>query len=83
MEIKELRQHQYQSETSLRELQYNISVKEERYQDRIEELEENVRRLERMSTGEASQEYLKNVVLNYMLSTDMASKNHMLKVRTN
>lgn len=83
MEIKELRQHQYQSENSLRELQYNISVKEERYQDRIEELEEHVRRLERMSTGEASQEYLKNVVLNYMLSTDMASKNHMLKVRTN
>lgn len=79
VEIKELRQHQYQSETSLRELQYNISVKEERYQDRIEELEEHVRRLERMSTGEASQEYLKNVVLNYMLSTDMASKNHMLK----
>ena len=33
-----------------------------------------------MTTVEgASQEYLKNVVLNYMLSTDMASKNHMLK----
>ena len=39
-----------------------------------------MRRLERMTTVEgASQEYLKNVVLNYMLSTDMASKNHMLK----
>ena len=38
------------------------------FQDRIEDLEESVRRLERMSTGEgASQEYLKNVVLNYML----------------
>ena len=42
--------------------------------------EDTVRRLERMTTGEgASQEYLKNVVLNYMLSTDMSSKNHMLK----
>ena len=80
VEIKELRQQQYQSETSLRELQLNFSVKEERYQDKIEELEDTVRKLERMTTVEgASQEYLKNVVLNYMLSTDMASKNHMLK----
>ena len=31
MEIKELRQQQFQAETSLRELQLNISVKEERY----------------------------------------------------
>merc|ERR1719517_338348 len=68
------------SQEYLKELQLNISVKEEKYQDRIEELEDSVRRLERMTTVEgASQEYLKNVVLNYMLSTDMASKNHMLK----
>ena len=81
VEIKELRQQQYQSEASLRELQLNISLKEEKYQDKIEDLEDNVRKLQRMTTVEgASQEYLKNVVLNYMLSTDMASKNHMLKV---
>ena len=97
VEIKELRNQQYQAETCLRELQLNISVKEEKYQvshfiylhrgiehltfqDKIEELEDNVRRLERMTTVEgASQEYLKNVVLNYMLSTDIGSKNHMLK----
>ena len=80
VELKELRSQQYQAETSLRELQLNMSGKEERYQDRIEELEDTVRRLERMTTVEgASQEYLKNVVLNYMLSTDMGSKNHMLK----
>ena len=43
-----------------------------------------VRRLERMTAGGegASQEYLKNVVLNYMLSTDIASRNHMLKVQS-
>ena len=76
-----MRQQQYQSEASLRELQLNISLKEEKYQDKIEDLEDNVRKLQRMTTVEgASQEYLKNVVLNYMLSTDMASKNHMLKV---
>ena len=34
VEIKELRNQQYQAETSLRELQLNISVKEEKYQDR-------------------------------------------------
>merc|ERR1712037_786856 len=70
----------YVQELSRKELQLNMSGKEERYQDRIEELEDTVRRLERMTTVEgASQEYLKNVVLNYMLSTDMGSKNHMLK----
>merc|ERR1719206_1212703 len=80
VEIKELRAQQYQAETSLREIQLNMSAKEERYQDKIEELEETVRKLERMTTVEgASQEYLKNVVLNYMLSTDMASKNLMFK----
>jgi len=80
VEIKDLRAQQYQAETSLREIQLNMSAKEERYQDKIEELEDTVRKLERMTTVEgASQEYLKNVVLNYMLSTDMASKNHMLK----
>jgi len=80
VEIKELRSQQYQAETGLREIQLNMSTKEEKYQDKIEELEDTVRKLERMTTVEgASQEYLKNVVLNYMLSTDMASKNHMLK----
>jgi len=80
VEIKELRAQQFQAETGLREIQLNMSAKEERYQDKIEELEDTVRKLERMTTVEgASQEYLKNVVLNYMLSTDMASKNHMLK----
>ena len=80
VEIKDLRQKQYQAENSLRELQLNFSLKEEKYQDKLEELEDTISKLERMTTVEgASQEYLKNVVLNYMLSTDMASKNHMLK----
>merc|ERR1712079_67810 len=70
VEIKELRQQQYQSEASLRELQLNISLKEEKYQDKIEDLEDNVRKLQRMTTVEgASQEYLKNVVLNHMLKS--------------
>ena len=39
------------------------------HQDRIEDLEDSVRRLERMTSVDGdSQEYLKNVVLNYMVS---------------
>jgi hypothetical protein len=52
------------------------------FQDQIEELEESVARLERMTTLEGATnqlEYLKNVVLNYMLSKDLASRDHMLK----
>jgi len=80
VEIKELRRQQYQTETTLRELQLNKVTREEKYQDEIEELQEKIIRLERMTTAEgANIEYLKNVVLNYMVATDMASKNHMLK----
>jgi len=80
IEIKELRALSFQTETMLHELQLSMSTKEEKYQDKIEELEMTVARLERMSTSEgANLEYLKNVVLTYMLSTDVASRNHMLK----
>jgi len=80
VEVKELRVGQLQLESTLRELQQNMSSKEEKYQDTIDELEDTVSRLERMTTSEgANLEYLKNVVLTYMLSTDVSSKNHMLK----
>ena len=37
-------------------------------------------RLKRLTTKEGSNlEYLKNVTLNYMLSSDLGSKEHMLK----
>merc|ERR1719315_464081 len=78
--IKELRQQQYQTENVLRELQLAKVTREEKYQEEIEELQENIVKLKRMTTPEgASIEYLKNVVLSYMLSTDVASRNHMLK----
>jgi len=80
VEVKELRVAQLQLESTLRELQQNMSSKEEKYQDTIDDLEDTVARLERMTTSEgANLEYLKNVVLTYMLSTDVSSKNHMLK----
>ena len=46
----------------------------------MEQMEENMNRLKRMATKEgANLEYLKNVTLNYMLSTDAKNKEHMLK----
>ena len=50
------------------------------FQEKIEDLEDTISRLERMTTSEgANLEYLKNAVLTYMLSTDISSRNHMLK----
>ena len=78
--MKELRQKVYQTETTLREVQLAKVSREEKFQDQVEELQETIVRLDRMTTAEgANIEYLKNVVLNYMLSTDVASRNHMLK----
>ncbi len=54
-------------------------------QDQIEELEGSLARLERLAAleGDVNQlEYLKNVVLNYMLSKDLASRDHMLKAQS-
>ena len=54
--------------------------KEQRYQDELETMQETMNRLKRMTTKEGSNlEYLKNVTLNYMLSSDLGSKEHMLK----
>ena len=58
----------------------SFGAKEERYVDELDGLRDLVRRLKRMTTKEgANFEYLKNVVLNYMLSSDAASRDHMLK----
>ena len=84
VELKELRQKVYQTETTLREVQLAKVSREEKFQDQVEELQETIVRLDRMTTAEgANIEYLKNVVLNYMLSTDVASRNHMLKAGEN
>jgi len=43
-------------------------AKEEKYSDEIDVYRDEIRRLKRMTTGEgANFEYLKNVVLTYML----------------
>uniref|UniRef100_A0A0K2UR32 GRIP and coiledcoil domaincontaining protein 1like [Strongylocentrotus purpuratus] n=1 Tax=Lepeophtheirus salmonis TaxID=72036 RepID=A0A0K2UR32_LEPSM len=65
-------------ETAMRELQARFINKEEDYVMEIENLEEKVSVLQRMAKSDFNVEYLKNVVVNYMLSTDLSSKEHML-----
>ena len=70
-------------ESALRELQSKSVEKEEKYVDEIESLRDRVSTLNRMSTKEgANIEYLKNVVMTYILTSrtaDAASREHMLK----
>ncbi len=80
IELRELRSRRLELEAALHELQGSALAKEQRYVDEIEVLRENMTRMKRMTTKEgANLEYLKNVVLTYMLSTDAKSKEHMLK----
>ena len=49
----------------------NMVEKDQKYQDQLEEMNDSMLRLKRMSTKEgANLEYLKNVTLTYMLSPD-------------
>jgi chromosome segregation ATPase len=79
-ELRELRARKMELESALHELQMSALAKEQNYQDKIEIMQDTMARLKRMATKEgANLEYLKNVSLNYMLSTDPKSKEHMLK----
>mgnify|MGYP001207627684 FL=1 len=79
-ELRELRSKKLELESALHELNLRSIAKEQRYQDEMETMEENMNRLKRMATKEGSNlEYLKNVTLTYMLSSDLSSKEHMLK----
>ncbi len=80
VEISGLRTKVSELESAMREIQTSFLAKEERYVDRTDRLEAEVARLSRMTSVEgANLEYLKNVVLRYMLCSDAAGKEHMLK----
>ena len=79
-EVKDLRHKARDLESTLRDLQMSFISKEERYSDELETLRARVSILRRMSTKEgANLEYLKNVVLTYMLTSAAAEREHMLK----
>lgn len=79
VEISNLRKAKHTAESSLRQaLQDSVKVKQEMF-NRINLLEENVDRLERCKSREGENlEYLKNVVLSYLVSNDTDGKRLML-----
>lgn len=80
VEINMLRKQKHSLEGALRELQRVSAQKGETYQDKIEGLEEQIRRLQRLTSKEdpANFEYLKNVVYHYMICQDSKGKKAML-----
>ena len=79
-EIKDLRNKARMVESSLRDLQMSFIGKEERYSDELDALRNRISTLQRMTTKEGENlEYLKNVVLTYMLTSAAAEREHMLK----
>lgn len=78
-EISQLRREKKHVETTMREVQMAALVRQQAQQDTIEVLEEEVERYRRNVSREGENlEYLKNVVLQYMTSSDADSRQLML-----
>lgn len=79
-EICRLRQNNNELENKLHDLQKEIYIREEKYQQQIAELQDDKCRLERSINlkDEVNIEYLKNVVANYLSTVDIDKRTHML-----
>ncbi|KAG7167281.1 GRIP and coiled-coil domain-containing protein 1-like [Homarus americanus] len=78
-EISHFRREKRQLETTMREVQMAALVRQQAQQDTIEALEEEAERHRRNVSRESENfEYLKNVVLQYMISSDAESRQLML-----
>lgn len=78
VEIANLRKTKHKTEIALRELQKAAVSDAEKHRDERQALREEIARLKRCQTREgANLEYLKNVVLSFLLSNDPNSKRHM------
>ncbi|XP_037947474.1 GRIP and coiled-coil domain-containing protein 1-like [Teleopsis dalmanni] len=79
IEITGLRKSKYAAETALRKVIHEKVTAQEELSDQISNLEEQVDRLERCKTREgANLEYLKNVIISFMVSKDADGKRHMM-----
>ncbi|EDV49545.1 GRIP and coiled-coil domain-containing protein 1 [Drosophila erecta] len=79
IEITTLRKAKYAAESTLRKAIQDKVTSQQEMHEKIECLEEQVDRLERCKTREgANLEYLKNVVISYIVTRDADGKRHML-----
>lgn len=79
IEITALRKAKYAAESTLRKAIQDKVTSQQEMHEKIECLEEQVDRLERCKTREgANLEYLKNVIISYIVTRDADGKRHML-----
>ncbi|XP_047992964.1 GRIP and coiled-coil domain-containing protein 1 isoform X2 [Leguminivora glycinivorella] len=79
LDISQLRKEKHILEGHFRDHQRDATIEKERFKEVIRTLKEEIDRLRRIQSREgANLEYLKNVVMAYLLSTDYAGRRHML-----
>nr|AAZ86779.1 IP10803p [Drosophila melanogaster] len=79
IEITTLRKAKYAAESTLRKAIQDKVTSQQEMHEKIECLKEQVDRLERCKTREgANLEYLKNVIISYIVTRDADGKRHML-----
>ncbi len=81
-EITYLRRDVRQLESAMRDLQHSAVTKELQHYDTIEKLKDEIRAQEgklRLYSEDANIEYLKNVIVQYMVCENPQGKEHMLK----
>lgn len=79
LDISQLRKDKHLLEGQLRDSQRESTIEKERFKEVVRTLKEEIERLHRIQSREgANLEYLKNVVMAYLRSTDYAGRKHML-----
>lgn len=79
LDISQLRKEKHIMEGQFRDCQREATIEKERFKEVIRTLKEEIDRLRRIQSREgANLEYLKNVVMAYLMSTDNAGRKHML-----
>lgn len=79
LDITQLRKEKHILEGQFRDCQREATIEKERFKEVIRTLKEEIDRLRRIQSREgANLEYLKNVVMAYLMSTDYAGRKHML-----
>ncbi|CAH2107952.1 unnamed protein product [Euphydryas editha] len=79
LDITQLRREKHALEGHFRDCQREATIEKERFKEVIRTLKEEIDRLRRIQSREgANLEYLKNVVMAYLMSSDYAGRKHML-----